>query len=195
MFADVLKAISPVIIVYKPSRIGPKLQQLLLLLPRWPEGQVPAGVGGRVTIGVQTVHKRDVQVLNGRAHIVRLQPQARHVGAVVSPQNWSPTFVCCPVRPRRDLSREGFQEQPGHEGELPVAQDGGEPLELWVGRVGRAHARRAVWVLGVGGDEAGDLVPRGILEEDILEVGDQVCLGADVRLEEGKDGPLEQYVS
>ena len=44
---------------------------------------------------------------------------------------------------------ECFQNEPGHESELVVAQDGSERLELWVSFVGGAYAGGAVGVLGV----------------------------------------------
>ena len=72
MSADVLKASSPRIIVYEPSRLRSKLQQLPLLLVCWPESQVPAGSIGRVIIRVQTMHERDIQILDRRANIIGL---------------------------------------------------------------------------------------------------------------------------
>ena len=94
MSADVLKASSPSIIIYKSSRLSSKLQQLLLLLPCWPESQVPARSTGRVIIRVQGIHKRYIQILNRCTNIIGLVVYVRQVGAMVSPKNWGPTCIC-----------------------------------------------------------------------------------------------------
>ena len=91
---------------------------------------------------------------------------------MVRPQDRGPAVVCCLVGPRGDVGGERFQQQAGHEDEFPVAQDGGKPLELGVGAVGLAHAGRAVGLLGVGGDKAGDLLRCSVVEKDGVEVGD-----------------------
>lgn len=57
MGTDILKASTPSIIVYESSRLCSKFQQLLRLLPFWPECQVTATVVVRVSIiRVQRIH-------------------------------------------------------------------------------------------------------------------------------------------
>lgn len=170
MATDILITTRPSIIGNEPSRFSPKLQQLLVLLPLRPGGQVPGRI--LVIIGVQRTHKGDVQGLESRANVVSLVEETRHVGAVIGSQDRGTACICGLVRPRGDGVGECLEEKVGHEGEFIVTQNSGEALELWIGSDGGTDTAGAVGVAGVGGDKSCDLLGCGALEEDLLEVGD-----------------------
>ena len=113
---------------------------------------------------------------------------------MVSSKDRGPTSICRFVRPRWNRGGECFQKEPDHESELVVAQDGSEPLELWVGFVGGAYADGAVGFLGVGIDKAYDLSSCSVVEEDIVKVKNQGRFGGDIRLEQRKYGSLRRWL-
>lgn len=142
MSADVLKASSPGIIIYEPSRLSSKLEQLLLLLPRWPESQVPARTTGRVIIGVQTIHKRDIQTLNIRTNIISLVVYVRQVGAILQEHSIGPFssrslvsgsyHALCPVYMMPDMNRN--RDHVSHADGIKEAKAGIERLRKRIQR-------------------------------------------------------------
>lgn len=113
---------------------------------------------------------------------------------MVSSKDRGPTTICRFVRPRWNRGGECFQKEPGHESKFVVAQDGSEPLELWVGFVRGAYTGGAVRVLSVGIDQACDLSSRSVVEEHIVKIRNQGRFGGDVKLEQRKYRSLRRWL-